>query len=155
MAFSKLACVLMGTFLLLAPLDTSSAPRPQDWNTAIVWKTYEDGLAQAQREGKPICLVLYTTWCPHCTAYARMFHDAKVADASRQLVMIKVDTDASPEVGKKYSVDGAYIPRTYFLAPDGSIAKIESGRREYRYFYDEANPKPMHAAMQKALALAR
>ena len=84
-----------------------------------------------------------------------MFHDAKVVESSRKLVMIKVDKDASPAISKKYSVDGEYIPRTYFLAPDGEIAKIETARRDYRYFYDEANPAPLRAAMQQALALAR
>jgi hypothetical protein len=41
------------------------------------------------------------------------------------------------------------------LTPDGKVAKIDAGRSKYRYFYDEADPRPLHAAMLKAIALAR
>jgi thiol:disulfide interchange protein len=154
MGLSRLVCALLGLVLLFAPLNLASAPK-QDWNSSVTWRSYEEGLRKAKLQGRPVCLVLYTTWCPHCTAYARMFHDPNVVDASREMVMIRVDTDANPEIAEKYSLDGSYIPRTYFLTPDGSVAKIETGRSKYRFFYDESNPKPLHAAMQRALALAR
>jgi thiol:disulfide interchange protein len=154
MGLSRLACALLGSLVLLAPLATSSAPQ-QDWNDAIAWRSYEDGLRQAKSENKPVCLVIYTTWCPHCTRYARMFHDPKVIASVKDLVMVKVDKDASPAISQKYSADGEYIPRTYFLAPDGEVAEIDAGRSDYRYFYDAANPAPLLAAMQRALALTR
>ncbi len=146
-------CALLGALLLLAPLESSSAPK-QDWNRAIAWTSYEDGLRQAKRDRKPVCLVIYTTWCPHCTTYARLFHDPTVVEASRKLVMIRIDADARSEISEKYALDGKYIPRTYFLTPDGAIANIDSGRK-HRYFYDKTKPGPLLAAMQQALALAR
>jgi thiol:disulfide interchange protein len=142
---------LLAAVLALLPLPSSGAPE-QDWNGAIAWQTYADGLQQAKRERKPVCLVIYTTWCPHCTAYARLFHSADVVASARRFVMIRVDKDAEPELSKKYGLDGEYIPRTYFLTRDGEVARIDSGRSDYRYFYDEANPATLLAAMQKALA---
>ncbi len=142
---------LLGAILAFAPLQSSGAPE-QDWNRAIAWQPYAAGLQQAKRERKPVCLVIYTTWCPHCTAYARLFHTAGVAASARRFVMIKVDKDAEPALSKKYGLDGEYIPRTYFLTPDGEVARIDSGRSDYRYFYDEADPGSLLAAMQKALA---
>src|SRR5690348_4328310 len=93
-----------------------------DWNDGqIAWKSYEDGLAAAKKEQKPICLIFYTDWCPHCRNYSGVFHDAKVVERAKDFVMIRLDKDKNAEISKKYAPDGEYIPRTYFLAPDGTL----------------------------------
>ena len=123
-----------------------------DWNDAgIAWKTYDEGMAQAAKEKKPVCLIVFTEWCPHCKNYSAVFKDAKVVDAAKQFVMIHVDKDKSPEVSKKYAPDGEYIPRTYFLKSDGTLAAdITAPRDNYKYFYDEKDPAPLLAAMDVA-----
>src|ERR1700736_1332578 len=51
--------------------ETLAPPRPPGWNpTKIEWLSYDAGLLRAQRTKKPICLVLYTTWCPHCREFS-------------------------------------------------------------------------------------
>jgi thiol-disulfide isomerase/thioredoxin len=135
------------------------APRPvssrvvQDWNgAAIAWEAYAAGMERAKRENKFVCLVIYTTWCPHCTKYSRVFHDPRVVAAARNFVMIKADRDTNPDLSKKYSLDGEYIPRTYFVSPDGTVARVDAGRDEYRYFYDEDDPTHLLSAMKRVLA---
>ena len=124
-----------------------------DWNDAKVqWQPYEQGLAAAKKDKKPVMLVFYTEWCPHCTNFSKVFHDEKVVDKSKQFVMIRLDKDKSPDISKKYTPDGEYIPRTYFLGSDGTLdPAISAPRPEYKYFYDERDPAQLLAAMDSAL----
>ena len=138
---------------LTAALVASSARAVGDWNDAQVgWKSYEDGLALAKKERKPICLVFFTEWCPHCRNYSAVFHDPKVVEKSKQFVMIRLDRDKNGEISKKYAPDGEYIPRTYFLTPDGTLdPEIHAPRPQYKYFYDEMQPGGVLSGMDQAL----
>ena len=125
-----------------------------DWNEGqISWKGHDDGLAAAKKEKKPVCLVLYTEWCPHCSNYSKVFHDPKVVDKSKQFVMVRLDKDKNAELSKRYSPDGEYIPRTYFLSSDGTLdPSIHAPREQYKYFYNESDPASVLAGMDAALA---
>jgi len=123
-----------------------------DWNDGgIAWRPYEDGLAAAKKEKKPICLIVFTEWCPHCKNYSGVFHDPKVVDEAKKFVMIHVDKDKNPDVSKQYAPDGEYIPRTLFLASDGKLdPTIHAPRDHYQYFYDERDPASVLAGMSEA-----
>jgi hypothetical protein len=124
-----------------------------DWNDAgIKWQPYEQGLAMAKAENKPVCLIIYTEWCPHCTNYSKVFHNADVVLRSKQFIMIRIDKDKHPDVSKKYAPDGQYIPRTYFLSPAGALdPSIHEARDRYQYFYPEDKPDALLAGMNQAL----
>jgi len=125
-----------------------------DWNDAQVgWQPYEQGLAAAKKEKKPVCLVFFTEWCPHCANYSAVFHDAKVVDQTKKFVMIRLDKDKNTELSKKYAPDGEYIPRTYFLSSAGDLDKdVHAPRDQYKYFYDEKDPASLLGGMSAALA---
>jgi thiol-disulfide isomerase/thioredoxin len=135
-------------------LSLATAHAGGDWNDAGVgWQAYDTGLAKAKQEKKPVMLVVFTEWCPHCSNYSKLFHDPKVVEKSRQFVMVRVDKDKQPDVSKKHAPDGEYIPRTYFLSSDGVLAPdIAAKRDRYRYFYNESDPNDVLAAMDSALA---
>lgn len=124
-----------------------------DWNEdGIKWRTYDDGLAEAKKSKKPVCLIFFTEWCPHCANYSKVFHDPKVVEKSKQFVMIRVDNDKNQALSKQFAPDGSYIPRTYFLASSGALdADIHAQRDQFKYFYDEHNPDSVLAAMDAAL----
>ena len=124
-----------------------------DWNDAgIAWKGYEAGLAEAKSSSKPVMLVFYTDWCPHCTNYSKLFHDPKLVEESKKFVMIRIDKDKDPATSAKYAPDGEYIPRTYFLKPDGTLMeKITEKRDKFRYFYDERSPAAVMRSMDDVL----
>jgi thiol:disulfide interchange protein len=124
-----------------------------DWNDkGIKWRTYDEGLAEAKKSKKPVLLIFYTEWCPHCTNYSKVFHDPEVIKKSNQFVMIRIDNDKNQELGKKYALDGGYIPRTFFLSSSGDVdADIHAPRDKFKYFYDERNPQSVLAAMDAAL----
>lgn len=124
-----------------------------DWNdSGISWQPYEKGLAEAKAEKKPICLIFYTDWCPHCANYSKVFHDPKVVEETKNFVMIRLNKDQNKELSSKYAPDGQYIPRTFFLSPDGQLdPSIHAPRDKYQYFYDERAPSSILAGMESAL----
>ncbi|CAN5378257.1 hypothetical protein BH09MYX1_BH09MYX1_18760 [soil metagenome] len=139
-----------------APSASSSArvfPIPEaDWNdAAVAWRPYEDGLAEAAAAHKPICLVFFTTWCPHCKRYSHVFADPRIVAIAKSFVMIRIDRDAHREVSRLYAVDGEYIPRTFFLSSAAVLdATIRSTSDKFHYFYDENDPVPLLDAMTAA-----
>jgi hypothetical protein len=139
----------------LAPQSrpASTAPGAETWNAAqIEWLPFEAGLERAKSLKKPICLVIYTTWCPHCKNYSRVFDDPRVVERARDFVMIRIDADKEPEFANLYVKDGGYIPRTFFLLPDGTPDfNITAGRDKFRYFYNEQNPAGLLGGMADAL----
>ena len=133
--------------------STAARAGTEDWNDAgIHWMAYDAGLAAAQQSKRPVCLIFYTTWCPHCANYSKVFSDPEVAKKAKSFVMIRLDKDKNAELSEKYSSDGEYIPRTYFLSPSGALdASLMETRPEYKYFYSESDPKSLLAGMDRAL----
>jgi thiol:disulfide interchange protein len=131
----------------------TSALAGGDWNdTGVKWQSYDDGLAAAKKDSKPVCLVFYTDWCPHCTNYSKVFHDPKVVEKSKQFVMIRLNKDQNAEISSKYVPDGEYIPRTYFLNSKGELQPdIHEQRDTYKYFYNESDPAGVLRGMDEAL----
>jgi hypothetical protein len=134
-------------------LGTGTARAGGDWNDAnIKWQSYEDGIAAGKKDKKPILLVFYTEWCPHCTNYAKVFHDPKVVEQAKKFVMIRLDKDKNAELSKKFAPDGEYIPRTYFLTSAGTLdPDITAARPQYKYFYNENDPASILTGMEAAL----
>ncbi|HWP67408.1 MAG TPA: thioredoxin family protein [Candidatus Limnocylindria bacterium] len=148
------------TFLALLAalaLPVAAARAGGDWNDAgIDWQPYEAGLAAAKQQKKPVCLIFYTEWCPHCTNYAKVFHDPAVVAKAKDFVMVRIDKDQNAELSAKYAPDGEYIPRTYFLSSSGALwTDVHAPREKFQYFYDEHDPKSVLAGMAAALAKAR
>lgn len=124
----------------------------ETWNASeIDWQPYEAGLARARAENKPVCLIFFTSWCPHCKTYSRIFDDPKVVAKARSFVMIRLNADDEGEVARRFVKDGGYIPRTFFLASNGTPDfDIHAPRDKFAYFYDEKNPASILAGMDEA-----
>jgi thiol:disulfide interchange protein len=153
------SCVLAGgawlssqAWAVLASAAPAKRPAEIDWNDAAMqWKPLAEGLEEAAAKKKPVCLVVFTTWCPHCKRYSRVFHDPRVAFEAKGFVMIKLDQDESEAESARYNVDGTYIPRTFLLASNGDIDReIHAPRPTYRHFFDEDDAGDLLAAMKKA-----
>jgi thiol:disulfide interchange protein len=146
---ATLAAALAVTVAIAAPALAAGG----DWNDAdIKWMGYTEGLKEAKESGKPVCLIFYTTWCPHCTNYSKVFSDPRLVDKSKEFVMIRLDKDQNPTVSAEFKPDGEYIPRTYFLSPSGQLDEsLTAGRPQYKYFYDESKADGLLAGMDRAL----
>lgn len=144
-----LMLVPLAGLLLCGAVDTALAGG--DWNDQeIKWRTYDEGLAEAKKSKKPVMLIFFTEWCPHCKNYSGVFHDPKVVAESKNFVMVRLDADKNKELSQKYAVDGGYIPRTYFLSSNGTLSEIHAPREQFKYFYDEKNPASILAGMEAA-----
>jgi len=142
---------------VLGVLVATAAHAGGDWNDeGIGWQGYEEGLKKAAAEKKPVCLIFFTEWCPHCTSYSKVFHEPEVVEKSKKFVMVRLDGDKHKELGEKYKPDGGYIPRTFFLSPAGELqAEISTGRPKYKYFYSERDAKQLLASMDTVLAKSK
>jgi thiol-disulfide isomerase/thioredoxin len=123
-----------------------------DWNDGEVkWVSYEDGLKQAKASKKPMLLIFYTEWCPHCSNYSKIFHDPKVVTKSKEFVMVRLDADKNKDLGKQFSPDGSYIPRTFFVTSAGVVdPDLHAPRDQFKYFYDEKDPNSILGGMDAA-----
>jgi uncharacterized protein YyaL (SSP411 family) len=126
---------------------------PSDWNPRqIAWQPYVAGLAEARAARKPVVLIFYTDWCPHCHNYSRVFYDREVVELAARFVMIRVERDGNRDISAKYNLDGDYIPRTFFLRPDGELlSDLDNGSSEYRYYLDEHGSGELLSLMREAL----
>jgi hypothetical protein len=151
-ALTSAAALLSGTLGCMGA-GSPLAQAPSDWNAGeVAWMPYEAGLAAGKARQKPIVLVFYTDWCPHCHNYSRLFHDPELVRLSQQFVMIRVERDGHRDISARYDIDGEYIPRTFFLTPSGSIlTELTSDNDDFRYFLDEHDPAELVALMQLAL----
>lgn len=136
-------------------LATVVSAAPLDWNDReIRWMSLDEGLREASRSARPLCLVVYTQTCPHCRNYSEVFHDPRVVEKTKKFVMVKLDQGADDSQSRRYAPDGEYIPRTIFLSPEGEPQpQIHAARNRYVHFYDEHNPSSVLTAMNKALVL--
>lgn len=141
-----------GVSAILPP--ASAASKQIDWNAAQVkWLSFDDGMREAARTGKPILTIFYAEWCPHCVAYSRLFHDPEVIGRARDLVMVRVNGDEEAELSARYSPDGGYIPRTLVIRPNGKLdASIHGAQDQYRYFLDHDSTSELLSVMKRAAA---
>lgn len=150
-------CLPVATSTACVPYTPSTARYPADWNPrGIQWRPYALGLRDAEKLGKPIVLVFYTDWCPHCHNYSRVFHDPRVEAASRDFIMIRVERDGHRDISQAYDLDGDYIPRTLFLTASAEVrSQLRADRSEQRYFLNEYEPDELLDLMARALELSR
>lgn len=135
------------------PWATPAAANAAPASGEITWESYDAGIARAQAEHKPAIVVFTATWCSQCEAYRSVLADPNVIALSRRFVMIKVDIGERPELNQRYSPDGTYVPRTMFLASDGSHRPDlrSPTRTDYAYFLDTHGPDELLGLMQRAL----
>jgi len=147
------------TSALKTPAAPATAPnaRAEDWNDAqIAWQSYDAGISRAKIDNKPVCLVFFTHWCPHCRNYSKVFSDPRIVARAKDFVMIRLNADDEAAISKAHSPDGAYVPRTFFLASDGKVlADVHAPRPQYVHFYDEHNPESLLGGMEEALRKVR
>lgn len=122
------------------------------WDGPVKWNDYAPGLAQATAEKKPILLLVYADWCPRCRELVPAFSDPEVARLAEGLVLIKQNGDLKPDWLAAFDTLGGYVPRLFFLTPDGSLREdITSGHPRYPYFYTPGGLESLKAAMKEAL----
>jgi thiol:disulfide interchange protein len=127
---------------------------PMQWDDKIPWKSWDEGARLAKASNKPIFLLVYADWCPHCRNLKAVFADAEVQKLAEGMVMIRqdADDDGATWLSAKVGSYGGYVPRIFFLAPDGTVKpEITSQNPKFPYFYTPEGIGLLKASMKKAL----
>jgi len=88
----------------------------------INWNEWnKESFQKAAKEKKPILLDIHGVWCHWCHVMDQTsYSDPEVIEiVNKDFIPIKVDTDKSPDINKRYNQGG--WPSTVFLTPTGQI----------------------------------
>ena len=144
------------------PAPVPPAPKPArakanaiQWDDKISWaSSWEEGSKLAREGNKPIFLLVYADWCPHCRNLKAVFADDEVRQLAGRMVMIRQDADdeGASWLSAKVGSYGGYVPRIFFLSPDGTVRpEITSQNQKFPYFYTPEGVGLLKASMKKAL----
>ncbi|MCB9730817.1 MAG: thioredoxin family protein [Deltaproteobacteria bacterium] len=121
------------------------------WDGAIRWRTYDEGLAEAKTSGKPVLFMVYADWCPKCRAWGAHFSDPALVERASRFVMIHQNQDSAGPWSAQFERFGAYVPRIFFLTPEGELREeLTSGHPRYPYFYAAQQVDALVAVMDRA-----
>jgi thiol:disulfide interchange protein len=123
-----------------AKARTSKASAPGE--ERIAWAaSYDQAVAQAKQQGKPLMVDVMADWCGVCKKLdTQIWTREDVAKVSQGFVAAKVDGDKQPGLRSRLTVSG--YPTTLFLTAEGK----ELGRVR-----GLVAPEDMIEAMQDAL----
>jgi thiol:disulfide interchange protein len=122
--------------------DHSAAAAPTATEAAatekgeIAWiYNYDEGMAKAKEENKPVMIDVFATWCGPCKLLDEtVFSRAEVAEASKSFVTIRVDGDKDSGTRDKLGVSS--YPTVLFTAPDGKVLGKSVGAVSYDVMLD-------------------
>jgi thiol:disulfide interchange protein len=88
---------------------------------------FDEALGRAQSEHRLLLVDVYTDWCGWCKKLDReVFSDARVAEAAKNLVAIRVNAEKGGEkVAERYDVQG--FPTILFVDGSGNVVKRIDG----------------------------
>jgi len=109
-----------------APATAASLPAGELYHRYSQPKDIEDALARAKREGKPVILDFYATWCTDCVRMEKTtFADPRVRAALKNYVLLQADVtdnnDASIAIKQQFGVFGP--PALLLFGADGNEKK--------------------------------
>jgi uncharacterized protein YyaL (SSP411 family) len=127
---------LLPLALLLAGCTPTPAPiPPTETHAQFEWTTWSaDSFSRAAAEDRLILINVVATWCHWCHVMDDVtFEDPEVAALLREhFVVIRVDSDARPDVSERYSDWG--WPATAFLSPSAQPVLNLRGFQKPREF---------------------
>lgn len=141
------------------PVATGNAARAQEnangveWRGTIEWHPWSEALGLASHSSKPIMLVVYADWCPHCRALGPVFADPEIESLSKRFVMVRQNHDDSPAWLEPYNQKfGGYVPRIFFFDQNGKLREdLTSGHPRYPFFYAAEQPEFLKRSMRRAI----
>lgn len=139
-----------GASVATAPTEEVATAPANGWGDHIAWRHLDEGLAEAERSGRPLMLVVHASWCSQCKRLKPAFKDKELSELAHHFVMVNADQDEVTKVNE-YGPDGRYLPRVVFLSPSGELdASLSNPKRgQQRYYYGPRDD--LVGTMRKAL----
>ncbi|MEO6727009.1 MAG: thioredoxin domain-containing protein [Blastocatellia bacterium] len=86
-------------------------------------------MAKAKRENKAVVLDFSAEWCVPCRRMEKTtLVDSRVVELLKQVIFVRIDTDAYPEIAQKLGVVG--LPDIRFVALDGRVLRQLRGYQD-------------------------
>ena len=123
---NKLKHLLLSALLLLVALPALA----QEGQGIRFFKgSFEEALKEAQRQGKPLFVDFYATWCVPCKKMEKtVFTQPEVGTYfNERFISLQLDAEKpeNVETAKKYKVEA--FPTIGIIAPDGKALSINVG----------------------------
>jgi len=109
----------------------------------IEWQLqFDKGLKVAEKENKPVVLVLYADWCQWCKRFlGESVEDARVKSICDQFVWMKINSDVEKQFKEKFGQSG--FPMVVLLSPKGETLKKIEGFEDGATFYRNLRTLPV------------
>ena len=102
--------------------------------------SYKEALVQSKKENKPVFIMLYATWCPHCNAMkSTVFSDQNVKDfmnAKYISVWKDIEKEDGKEIKAHYQTNG--LPTFLFIDANETLLYSIKGEMKKEAFINEA-----------------
>ncbi len=92
---AKRTLIALATVLLLSLLSGCGGGGEDGREGSVRWHSFNRGLELARKEGKPVVIDFYTSWCKWCKVMEeKTFSHPKVSDyLSRNFVAVRIDAE--------------------------------------------------------------
>jgi thiol:disulfide interchange protein len=138
-----------------APIEPVAAPAhasTMEWKGGVAWHSWDEALPLAKRESKPILVLVYADWCPHCRALAPAFSDPQIEALAKHFVMVRQNHDDDPAWLEPYKKYGGYVPRIFFFDSKGQMREdITSSHPRYPFFYAAEHIDLLKQSMRRVI----
>jgi len=99
-------------------------------------------------------IIMHKSWCGACKQLRPKFAASnQITELSKTFIMVNSLDEETPHAEGAYMIDGSYVPRIYFLSPEGTVVNVinERGLPQYRYYYSDENM--IIESMKKVISL--
>ena len=119
-------------------------------NERVDWIDYDSALSDSS---KPTIVILHKSWCPACKSLkAKLSEHENFEKLSSQFSMVNAKEDDPLHDLAIFDVDGTYIPRVFFLDPNGDVLKdVQNPKGNPNYKYYHYNADTISEAMKSVL----
>lgn len=109
-----------------------------DWNHNQI--SYNEALIQASKQNKPVFIMLYATWCPHCnTMKSTVFSNSKVLDfLNKNYICVWKDIEKEEGIVLKEKYNTRGLPTFLFIDSKETLLYSVKGEMKTDAFMYEA-----------------
>ena len=127
---------ILRIFLFYVILGSVFAINSNGFGDQVNWVDYSSALSDSSR---PTMIILHKSWCAACkNLKPKLAKNLDFEELSQKFSMVNAGEDNELHNNADLSVDGSYIPRIFFLDPQGQVLDQVynfKGNPSYKYFY--------------------
>ena len=112
------------------------AANDNGFGETVNWIEYDAAIADTSR---PTLVILHKSWCGACKSLKpKIAQSSDFEQLSAKFSMVNANEENSIHNLEHFNIDGSYIPRVFFLDPDGQVLSEmtnANGNPNYKYYH--------------------